>query len=527
MRTSDFSVANSRSASALTSSVLPTPVGPRNRKRPERAVALGQSDAGAADGVGDQLDGLLLADHAAVEVLLEGVQALELAGDQLADRDARAGSHDRGDVGLADDHAARRRGVGRIGLAGLAVRAVELRQTGVELVRADLQLGRALVLLGGDGGVLLGVELRELAAQRLEVRAGRPGAQAHLRGGLVDQVDRLVRQLVLADVAVGQPRGGDERLVGDRRLVVALVRAAQAAQDLDGVLHRRLLDRDRREAPRERAVTLDPAVLGQRGRADDAHLAAGEHGLEHVGGVHRALGVARAEDRVELVDEQQDPALGGDGLLERGLQPLLELAAVLGAGEHAGEVDGHDAHAAERRGHVALDDAAGEALDDRGLADAGLTDEDGVVLAAAGEDLDGLLDLLLAPDDGVDAALAGVGRQVAAELVQGRGPALRLVAVGLGVGRRHRGAPGRELARARLAHRDLGRAALGGDDHAQRARPSAADRTDGGTRTREALGDVRHVGSLARRKKSQSRRLKFTPCMQGSCDGGHTPTGRC
>jgi hypothetical protein len=36
-------------------------------------------------------------------------------------------------------------------------------------------------------------------------------------------------------------------------------------------------------------------------------LAAREHRLEHVAGVHRALGRARPDDGVQLVDEQQDP----------------------------------------------------------------------------------------------------------------------------------------------------------------------------------------------------------------------------
>ena len=42
----------------------------------------------------------------------------------------------------------------------------------------------------------------------------------------------------------------------------------------------------------------------------------------------------RADDGVELVDEQDDLAGGVGDLLEDGLQPLLELAAILGAGDH-------------------------------------------------------------------------------------------------------------------------------------------------------------------------------------------------
>ena len=75
---------------------------------------------------------------------------------------------------------------------------------------------------------------------------------------------------------------------------------------------------------------------------------------------------------------------------------------------------------AQRLGDVAGDDAMGQALDDGGLAHARLADEHGVVLAAAREDLDDALDLLLAPDHRVELARAGSLGEVDAELVDGR-----------------------------------------------------------------------------------------------------------
>ena len=106
-------------------------------------------------------------------------------------------------------------------------------------------------------------------------------------------------------------------------------------------------------------------------------------------------------------------------LLEDGLQPVLELAAVLGAGDERPEVEGDHALVLERLRDVALDDALGEALDDRGLADARLADEHGVVLGAAGEDLDDAAHLVVAADHGVELALAGELGQVAAVLLEG------------------------------------------------------------------------------------------------------------
>ena len=228
-----------------------------------------------------------------------------------------------------------------------------------------------------------------------------------LRGRLVDEVDRLVGQEAVGDVALAERRGGDRRGVLDAHAVVDLVALLQPAQDRDRVLDGRLADHDRLEAALERGVLLDVlAVLVERRRADRAQLAAGEHRLEQVRGVDRALGGAGADDRVQLVEEQDDlPARLGD-LLEDGLQALLELAAVLRAGEQRADVERDDLAVAQRLGDVAVDDPLGEALDDRGLADAGLADEDRVVLRAPAEDLDDAADLLVAADDGVEQAVA-------------------------------------------------------------------------------------------------------------------------
>ena len=132
---------------------------------------------------------------------------------------------------------------------------------------------------------------------------------AQPRRGLVHQVDRLVGQEAVGDVAVGERRGGDDRGVGDAHAVMHLVLLLEAAQDRDGVLHRRLGDEDRLEAPRERRVLLDVlAVLVERGRADAVQLAARERRLQQVGGVHRAFRLAGADQRVHLVDEEDDLA---------------------------------------------------------------------------------------------------------------------------------------------------------------------------------------------------------------------------
>ena len=281
-----------------------------------------------------------------------------------------------------------------------------------------LRLDRRLLVLADLLDLLLELAVARRRGHRLD---------PHARGGLVDQVDRLVGQVPVLDVAVGERRGRVQRLVGDLAAVVRLVAVAQAAQDLHGVVDRRLLDAHLLEAPLERGVALEVlAVLVERRRADRLQLAARERRLEDRGGVDRALGGARADEVVELVDEQDDVAALGD-LLHHLLQALLELAAVLRAGDERGEVERVDLLALQQLRHLVRGDPLGEALDDGGLADAGLADQHRVVLLAAREDLHHALDLGLAADDRVELALGGVLREVAAELVE-QLRALRLLA---------------------------------------------------------------------------------------------------
>ena len=233
--------------------------------------------------------------------------------------------------------------------------------------------------------------------------------------------------MAVLDVAVGELGGGAQGVVGDLAAVVRLVAVAQAAEDLDGVVDRRLLDAHLLEAPLERGVPLEVlAVLVERRRADRLQLAAGQRRLEDRGRVDRALGRARADEVVQLVDEEDDVAPLHD-LLHDLLQALLELAAVLGAGDERGQVERVDLLVLQQLGHLVRGDAGGEALDDGGLADARLADQHRVVLLAAREDLHDALDLGLAADDGIELPLGRGLRQVAAELVE-QLRALRLLA---------------------------------------------------------------------------------------------------
>ena len=107
---------------------------------------------------------------------------------------------------------------------------------------------------------------------------------------------------------------------------------------------------------------------------------------------------------MDLVDEHDGVRVRLD-LLDHLLQALLEIAAVAGAGEQRAHVEREDGGVLEHLRHLARDDLAGQAFGDGGLADAGIADEQRVVLLPAAEDLDRALDLGLAADQRVDLAV--------------------------------------------------------------------------------------------------------------------------
>ena len=123
---------------------------------------------------------------------------------------------------------------------------------------------------------------------------------------------------------------------------------------------------------------------------------------------------------MDFVNEQNAVGLVLERL-EHALQTLLEVTAVFGARQQGTHVERVNLCLGQDFGHVFLRDAPGQALGDGGLAYTGFTHQQRVVLAAAAQDLDDALDLVLAADQRVDLAFLGQLVLVLGELLQRRG----------------------------------------------------------------------------------------------------------
>ncbi len=121
---------------------------------------------------------------------------------------------------------------------------------------------------------------------------------------------------------------------------------------------------------------------------------------------------------MQLIDERNQLSRRVLDLIEDSLEPLLELAAVLGARHHGTQVQRDDGLAPQALWHVTGHDALRQTFHDGSLADTGLPDQHRVVLGATAQNLDHTPDFGIAPDHRVKLALTGPGSQVGGVLLQ-------------------------------------------------------------------------------------------------------------
>ncbi len=159
------------------------------------------------------------------------------------------------------------------------------------------------------------------------------GVQLHTnpRGGFVDQVNGLIGQLTISDIAGRELGCSNNRRIGNIHAVVHFVALFQAAKDRHGVLFGRLINQHLLEAALQSSVFLNVlAVLIKGGRPHAVQLAAGQGRLEHIACIHGTFGFACADHGVQLVNKQDHPAFFLGKLLEHRFQALFKLTTEFG-----------------------------------------------------------------------------------------------------------------------------------------------------------------------------------------------------
>jgi hypothetical protein len=126
------------------------------------------------------------------------------------------------------------------------------------------------------------------------------------------------------------------------------------------------------------------AVFGKGGSANATKLSAGQERFEEVASVHpSAFRASTSHDEMKFIDKEDNSwstvLRSLLDLVQYGLDTLLVLSLVFGSSHERTHVEGPQP-GNERGRDIALDDSLGKSFCNSSFTNAGLTDEDGVVL---------------------------------------------------------------------------------------------------------------------------------------------------
>ncbi|CAB4651126.1 unannotated protein [freshwater metagenome] len=190
--------------------------------------------------------------------------------------------------------------------------------------------------------------------------------------------------------------------------MVRLVALFQATQNCHGVFNTRLAHKNLLETALQGGVFLNKLpILIEGGCANEAQLASGKHGLEHIGGSNGSLAATGTHQRVKLIDEGDDLALGVVDFFENRLQALFKLTPVFSTRNDCRHIERNQLLSLQGISDIASNDALSQSLDDGGLTNTWFTNEDGIVLGPPGQHLRHATDFLVTSNHGVQFSLAG------------------------------------------------------------------------------------------------------------------------
>ena len=152
-----------------------------------------------------------------------------------------------------------------------------------QLLLAIAQTCCRLVVLSADRRVLFFDRLRNLRAQTRKLVGITDVLHAHTGCRLIHEIDRLVRQTAIRDVALREAHRRTNGGILDARTVELLVFTAQTEENLFRVLLARLLHHNSLEAARECTVLGKMLlVLAECRRTDDLHFPTRKGGLQNI-----------------------------------------------------------------------------------------------------------------------------------------------------------------------------------------------------------------------------------------------------
>ena len=128
--------------------------------------------------------------------------------------------------------------------------------------------------------------------------------------GLIHQVDSLIRQISVRNIAVAQLHCSLNSLRLNLQLMEFLITLAQSQQHCFADFRTRYINKHRLEASFQRRILFDMlAVFINRSRADNLQFTTCQRRFDNIGSIYTALGTACTDNGMQLVDKENNPLI--------------------------------------------------------------------------------------------------------------------------------------------------------------------------------------------------------------------------
>ena len=243
---------------------------------------------------------------------------------------------------------------------------------------------------------------------------------ASASASLIEDVNCLVWQEAILDVAARKRNGSLDGSLGVVDVVVLLVAVLKTVDDRNGVIVVWLADVDRLETPLKCSVLLDMfTILFCRSCTNDLDFSTRQRRLQDGRGVDGAFCGTCANDGMNLINEK-DVILGFLQLSNNLLHAVLKLTAILGSCYQTCQVKCPDLLSTQDVRNVARSNELSQALNNSSLTNAGIAQDKWVILLATCKNLHDTLNLAVTTNNGVKLFICGKLSKVAAKLLQHR-----------------------------------------------------------------------------------------------------------
>ena len=242
--------------------------------------------------------------------------------------------------------------------------------------------------------------------------------QIHIRAGLIQQVDGLIRQETIGDIALRQHHTlmGNLRRNGDT--VELSIGLGQTLHNLACLGDGGFCNSDRLEAALQGGILFNIFPIFRKCRsADNLYFSPGKGGFQDICRVHAALCIAGTHQIMNLINHQNDIAALLD-LTDQALHAALKLTTELGTSHQSRQIQQKNLLVPELIGNISGGDSLGKTLRNGSFANARLADQTGVVFLAAVENLDDALGLHIPTNDSIQLSFFGSAGEIHAVAVQ-------------------------------------------------------------------------------------------------------------